>query len=160
MRITQNGGRLVKYRLLSLMLTLSIVTGMCPVFAAEGNGAEQQRAYRKTDAGTIWSGYDKDGVTAKPIPATVQLVSATAGSGSVTVKWNAVSGANGYNIYRKTAGGGWKKVKTVGSSTTSWKDTGLKKRTAYTDTVRAYRTVDGTKVLGGYDKTGVTAAAK
>ena len=118
------------------------------------------RAYCKTDAGTIWSGYDKDGVTAKPIPATVQLVSATAGSGSVTVKWTAVSGANGYNIYRKTDGGSWKKVKTVGSSTTSWKNTGLKKGTAYTYTVRAYRTVDGTKVLGGYDKTGVTAAAK
>ena len=42
MRITQNGGILVKYRLLSLMLTLSIVTGMCPVIAAGGNGAEQQ----------------------------------------------------------------------------------------------------------------------
>ena len=32
----------MKYRLLSLMLTLSIVTGMCPVIAAGGNGAEQQ----------------------------------------------------------------------------------------------------------------------
>ena len=94
------------------------------------------RAYCKTDAGTIWSGYDKDGVTAKPIPATVQLVSATAGSGSVTVKWTAVSGANGYNIYRKTDGGSWKKVKTVGSSITSWKNTGLKKGTRCVPTAR------------------------
>ena len=63
-------------------------------------------------------------------------------------------------INDKTDGGSWKKVKTVGSSTTSWKNTGLTKGTAYTYTVRAYCTVDGTKVLGGYDKTGVTATAK
>lgn len=94
------------------------------------------------------------GVGAKIVPATPKLVSAEpASTTAVNVKWSKVSGASGYYVYCSTesTSGSWSKIATVkGGSTVTYKHTGLTAGKAYCYTVRAYRTVNNTNVLGGY----------
>lgn len=63
------------------------------------------------------------------------------GVNSVIVKWDKVSEADGYYIYRKTGTDGkWKKVKTiVGSEVISWKDKKTKNGTQYGYKICAYK---------------------
>lgn len=52
-----------------------------------------------------------------------KVFDATASKKGISLKWNGVSGANGYAVYRKTKGEKkWTKIKTVGSSSRSWID--------------------------------------
>lgn len=73
----------------------------------------------------------------------------TLGDGSATVKWKSVSGATKYKIYRKTASGSYKLLKTVSSSKKSYKDTTVAPLTKYTYKVVAikgsYKSVGATK---------------
>ncbi|MGM9538919.1 MAG: GH25 family lysozyme [Candidatus Onthomonas sp.] len=71
-------------------------------------------------------------------------------STGVRVSWNPVSGADGYRIYRKTEGTGWKLLGCV--STTRFVDTdSLTESALYHYTVRAY----SEKTLGSYDTVGL-----
>jgi fibronectin type 3 domain-containing protein len=50
---------------------------------------------------------------------------------SIEVKWQEVTGAAGYKIYRKKDSGDWSLVKTAGNTVTSWTDTGRKPDSYY-----------------------------
>ena len=65
------------------------------------------------------------------------LVSAANVAKGITVKWNAVSTAKGYLVYRKTGSSGWTRIKTI--TGTSYTDTGAKAGTSYKYTVKAYK---------------------
>lgn len=69
-------------------------------------------------------------------PAQTKLV-ASPGKNSVTLKWNKVSGANGYEVFIDTKNG-YQKLKTLSASANTYEVTGLKRQTAYTFKVRAY----------------------
>ena len=69
-------------------------------------------------------------------PSATKL-SAAAAKNSVTLKWNKVTGASGYEVFRYTSGG-YKKIKTLSASASSLKVTGLKSKTGYTFAVRAF----------------------
>ncbi|MBV9494028.1 MAG: hypothetical protein JOZ54_07260, partial [Acidobacteria bacterium] len=72
-------------------------------------------------------------------PSTPQNVNAQAtGTNSVRVTWNAVSGATGYEIYRKSPGGSFVLVGTSG--TNGFTDTTVAANTAYLYRVRALNT--------------------
>ena len=71
-------------------------------------------------------------------------------NGQNTIKWSKVSGASGYKVYRKTSGGSWKLLKTVGASVTSYTDKTPKAGTKYYYTVKAYRTDSKLTVNGKY----------
>ncbi len=58
-------------------------------------------------------------------------------SSGIQICWDAVPGADGYKIYRKTVGGEWKQVKTVSGSTT-WTDSKCTNGTQYQYRVKAY----------------------
>ncbi|MCD8077055.1 MAG: fibronectin type III domain-containing protein [Lachnospiraceae bacterium] len=119
------------------------------------------RAYVNYDDSRVKGSYDKSGVTGTPKLAAPTLKSATAnGTAKIVLKWESVSGASGYRIYRKTSDGNWSKLKTLSGKVTSYTDTSIKVNTTYYYTVRAYRTVSGKKVLGNYDKTGISAKSK
>ena len=108
-----------------------------------------------SDGKTLSSSYDKIGVSAVIKPAKVVLISAKADSAGVLVTWQKAAGAHSYQVFRKTAGTGWKCI-AKNIHDTEWKDIDAVKGTKYFYTVRAVAD-DGT-TRGGYDKTGKTAA--
>ncbi|NDP63779.1 PHB depolymerase family esterase [Polaromonas sp.] len=78
------------------------------------------------------------GTTTPPpaaLPAPTGVSTSNAAASSMTVNWNAVSGAASYNVYRNAG-----KVNALPVTGTSYSDTGLAAATAYSWTVRA---VDG-----------------
>lgn len=116
------------------------------------------KAYKKTADGTVWSSYNKKGITGKTVLKAPKLRRVKKNSAKkATLTWNKVDGANGYVVYRKTNNGSWKAVKRITKgNVTSFTDTKLSKGKKYTYTVRAYCTVDKKNVYSGYDKKGLT----
>ena len=106
------------------------------------------------DGKTLSPSHDKTGVSAVIAPAKVVLVNAKADSAGILVTWQKAAGAHAYQVYRKTAGTGWKCV-AKNIHDTEWKDIDAAKGTKYIYTVRAVAD-DGT-TRGGYDGTGKTA---
>ncbi len=96
----------------------------------------------------------KKDVTAIPrlVPGTVKLKKVTNDLKGVKITWSAVSGADNYIVYRKSGSSGYKTVKTVSGSSTSYVDTTAKSGTKYTYTVRA-KNISGS---GSYNKTGLS----
>ena len=90
-------------------------------------------------------------VSAKPVLTVPNSIKATSSSyNKVTVTWKKVDGATGYKVYRATKkNGNYKSVKTV-KNVKTWTDSNLKKNKIYYYKVRAYKTVDGSKVYGAY----------
>ena len=119
----------------------------------------------KAYAGSISSNYQKT-VTGMAVPSSPILKNPVSSGKGVTVSWSgskksAGSYADGYRIFRKTAGGSWKTVGTVGASTRSFTDTTGTRGTTYYYTVRAYvRQSNGTNLWGTYNAAGVSGAKK
>ena len=74
-----------------------------------------------SDGKTLSSSYDKIGVSAVIKPAKVVLISAKADSAGVLVTWQKAAGAHSYQVFRKTAGTGWKCI-AKNIHDTEWKD--------------------------------------
>ena len=87
-------------------------------------------------------------------PSVPKLGKITTSYNSITVKWNTVSGANGYQVYRKVNSGKWKVVKNT--TGTSYKDKNVKAGYKYSYTVKAHKKVNGKKVYSGYNKKGLS----
>ncbi|MGN0525849.1 MAG: fibronectin type III domain-containing protein [Acutalibacteraceae bacterium] len=105
------------------------------------------KAYNTTDGVTTYSKYDNTGKSVTYI--TAPKPTAAASTTGVTVKWNKISGATGYYVYRKTTGG-WTKIATVkNGSTLSYTDKSAKSGTTYTYTVRAYNSKGTSAYYGG-----------
>ena len=103
-------------------------------------------------SGSVKSGYDTVGCSIEylSVPA---LSNADVQSGQITVRWEAVSGASEYTVYRKISGGSWKKIGT--SVETTFTDTSVTAGTTYYYTVRA---VNGSS-SGYYNTVGIKADA-
>ena len=81
------------------------------------------------------------------------LKSAKVKGKKVTLKWNKVKGASGYEIYCKTGKGKWKLVKTLNkSSKASYKLKG-KAGKKYTYKVRVFQKVENKVIYGQYSNT-------
>ncbi|MCI7619980.1 MAG: fibronectin type III domain-containing protein [Firmicutes bacterium] len=89
---------------------------------------------------------------AASIPAQVSLTVKQTAAKTVTLTWKKVSGADGYEIYRKTgASGTYTKIKTVTSgSTLTYKNTSLTAGKKYYYKVRAYDKQGSKTVRGKY----------
>ena len=87
-------------------------------------------------------------------PAMPQIVSVSESYNAFTFKWDAVSDANGYQIYRKVNSGKWKPLKTT--TKTSYKDKAVKAGYKYSYTVKAYRTENSKKIFSEYNKKGLS----
>ena len=105
----------------------------------------------KAISGSYASAHDADG-EATLFLTTPKLSAAQSTKSGVSVKYNTVSGAKGYYIYRKTTSGSWSRVGTVKSGTTStFVDKTAKKGVTYIYTVRAYNG----SVLSSYYSSGI-----
>ncbi len=118
-------------------------------------------AYVSYDGTKLKGSKDETGVKGKPVLAAPALKSTkVSGITKITVKWGTVTGASGYRVSRKEKGGKWKALKTFSGKATSYTDSSAKADTTYYYTVRAYRTVNGKKVWGSYDKDGISGTTK
>lgn len=115
------------------------------------------RAYYKDGSKTIWGDFNKTGVTKKPVTSAPKLVSITSSTATnVTVKWETVSGANGYKVMRKADGSKtWSTIGTTNSKKLSYTDKKVTCGAKYHYTVRAYRNVSKKPVLGSYNSNGL-----
>lgn len=92
------------------------------------------RAYGKKTL----SGYYSTGWKTRYLNAP-QLVSAESVSNGITFKWKPVTGATGYQIFRKEPGESWERIGTVkGANRRSFVDKKAQKGVRYTYTVKAY----------------------
>ncbi len=84
------------------------------------------------------STYIADGLKMKRM-AKPTLESVKSSKSGITFKWNEVTGASGYLVYRKTGSGDWEQIaKVTGASTNSYVDKTAKKGKTYCYSVRAY----------------------
>ena len=125
--------------------TAEKVTYTYTVRAMSGGNIDSD--YNKTGVSAAWS-QASAGYTAVPKPT-----SATGESTGIRVKWNKVTGATGYRIYRKTTGS-WNTLADVGD-VNNYLDTSAVSGTKYTYTVRS---LIGGNVRSEYDKKGVTGS--
>ena len=116
------------------------------------------RAYKEVNGKKVYGAFSSV-VSVVPKPTAPTNVKATVASATkVTVSWNAVTGATGYEVYRATsASGTFSKLGTV--TTTSRDCPGLKSGTTYYFKVRAYVEINGTKYYSNYS-TVVSATPK
>ena len=111
-------------------------------------------SYKVTDTSS-WLRVFSPEYTISSTPANVTLGSAKAVSGGIQVTWQAASGAEKYNVYRKDASNTvWRVIATV--TGTSYTDKSGTAGTKYSYTVRGVGS-DGKTLSPGYNKTGVSA---
>lgn len=97
------------------------------------NGTYYKYTVRAVSGNTL--SYFYDGALTKYVAAP-KVSRLTSGTNSITVYWNAISGATGYRVYRRGAGQtSWTYLATV--NTTSYIDTKVVKNNYYRYTVRA-----------------------
>ena len=135
------------------------------------------QAYRKSPGfGEVCNNDEDDPEGFKVTATSPSINSAQAKNMSgktIRVSWSVSGTANGYNIYRKSNGGSYQLVKTIGDgSVLSWTDTGVKKGTNYVYKVVPYivsgsttngkqATTSNVKLTGSLAKvTGVKASKK
>ena len=114
------------------------VTGTSYTDTTAKSGVTYTYTVRAKNAAGL-SSYNTTGLKYKFL-STPKLTSISNGSGKVTVKWNKVTGAKGYYVYRQTYSNGkwsgWKKVATT--SNNYYNDTKVSSGNYYKYTVRAY----------------------
>lgn len=109
------------------------------------------RAYKKVGEETLW-GSCSDVYKESTNPLKTRGVKVSTKSSAVTLKWDKVSRASGYRVYRYNSK--TKKYDRVaiikGSTTVSYKDAGLKKGSTVKYKIRAYKTYNDENCYGVY----------
>lgn len=112
------------------------------------------RAYKVYDGKIIFGSYSKPlTITVRKAPGKSTMTGARQYSkkdSDVKVAWKTISGASGYQIYRKTAGGSYHYLLTVPAGKTYSMDRKAVYGKTYYYRVRAYRTYGKTIVYGSY----------
>ncbi len=108
-------------------------------------------AYKTIDKKKVYS-LSSTTITTSTAPTAVTLSKVTAGKKQAALTWKTASGASGYEVMYSTSKK-FKKAKTVAVKKGKTKKTTIKKLTKgkkYYFKVRAYKTVDGKKIYGGW----------
>lgn len=112
------------------------------------------RAYYVLGTAKKYSSYSNI-CSAKVIPAAPKLSSVSSVNyNTLKIKWDKISGANGYAVYRSTTDNGkYTKIVTIKSgSTLTYKDMKLTTGKKYYYKVRAYRMVNKSQIYGKYSE--------
>lgn len=116
--------------------------------AEDGNTYQYRvRAYATTNGQKVYSGYSAvKTIQLLESPETLYLYQNS--SSSNVLIWKEVSGATGYEVYRKTGSGSYSKLKDIADTTMT--NVGITTGTQYTYKVRAYRTDGSITSYSGY----------
>lgn len=115
------------------------------------------RAYKVVDGVKVYS-EESNIVKATAKPQAPELKAGNIDSDSISMSWNAIDRASGYEVYRKDANSeDYKLVKDLNATT--YTDKGLAKGTEYSYKVKSYRVVDGVKVYSE-DSNSISAKIK
>jgi len=107
------------------------------------------RAFRMVGSVKVYGAFSSV-ISTKPIPAAPTNAKATrASSKSIKITWNAVTGANGYEVYRATSSSGTYSL-LKGITNLYYTNAGLLSGRTYYYKVRSYRTVGETKVYSNW----------
>lgn len=118
---------------------------------ADGGLTPGRTYYYKVRAYKSSKTYSFSAVKSQQARPAAPSVSTAAKAGGITVKWSAVSKVTGYYVYRSaTKNGTYKALKKASGKTVQYADKGLKKGKRYYYKVRAYKTVDGTRIYSDY----------
>ncbi|MBE6800705.1 MAG: hypothetical protein E7529_05825 [Ruminococcaceae bacterium] len=112
------------------------------------NSEKYQYTVRAYDSNSV-SEYNTDGVGAKRVDAP-KISSFKNITGGVYLKWEKVSGASSYRVYRKTENGSWKLIKKLNNKTFKYTDSDVKSGVKYSYAVKA---VSSGTLSGYYTKT-------
>lgn len=116
---------------------IAVVKGTSYVDETAKSGKGYIYVVRASDGKTL-SSYDANGINIVFVGAP-EITKATSTKSGISLKWGKVANADGYIIYRKTAGGSYERVaKVKGNSTVSYKDSSAKKGVKYSYVVKAY----------------------
>lgn len=120
------------------------------------------RAFNDSGQKTIWSTYNKTGLSIATRPSRVSLKEITSDSyHSATITWELSKNATGYEILRKDANTSFSVIATVeNGKTTTYTDTTIDAGITYTYTVRAIATVNGNTTKSYYNKEGFSITPK
>lgn len=114
------------------------------------------RAYASVKGSKVYGSYSSVKVS-QAKPAMPKLLSVkVSGAAKITLKWEQVAGAEGYQVYRKAQGDTWENIKTIKGRTGMFTDSTAAMGVTYTYSVRAYCKVSGKTVYGDYNKTGLS----
>ena len=107
------------------------------------------KSYKKVDDVVTWGTASAE-FKESTNPLKVRNVKLSKKSANVTIKWDKVAGATGYQLYRYNSGKKkYEKIATIRNNKTfSYKDKNLKKGKQYTYKIRAYKSYDGTTYHG------------
>jgi len=114
------------------------------------------RSYKKVNGKAYYSNYTN--VVSVTLPAVdhgivppTGIKTASMGATSIEVSWKKVTGASGYEVSRSNSrNGAYKAVTTVGAGKVSYIDKNLTKGKTYYYKIRAYKTINGSKVYSSY----------
>ena len=111
------------------------------------------KAFVKSDFGTFYG--DPRYLETATKPATPTVKTTAPSKGKITVNWNSVNGAEGYQVYYKKGNGSYVLYNTYNKAGTLT-FSNLKSGTKYTFAVRAVIKTDGGNVRSGYKEAAVT----
>ena len=118
------------------------------------------RAYRTVNGKKKHSKFSSPQLGMKAQISKVSGVSAVSQSNNVGLKWSAVSGASGYEVYRATGSNNAAGYTNVGNATsTAFNDYNVANGLTYYYKVRAYRTINEVKVYGDFSSVGFSRSA-
>ena len=116
------------------------------------------RAYRTVDGDKKHGSFSSAKLGVKVNLPKVGGVSAKSKDDCMALTWKSVSGASGYEIYRAT--GSNENYSNVGTASSSaFNDYNVANKMTYFYKVRAYKTVNGNKVYGGFSSVGYSRSA-
>lgn len=108
------------------------------------------RAYVKNGSEKIYGSVSSTVKGTAQVPVISDFKVVSSGTTSVKLSWSSAS-VTGYQVYRKTESGSWKKYKTISSkSTTSLSNTGLELGTKYSYKIRGYYKTDSKTYYGDF----------
>lgn len=146
-----------KWKSLKTIKTQKTVSYTDMTIGADVSYTYTVRAYKKVNGKAVWSNYDKSGVSTMLITVPKPVSAEYAGTSLIKFTWKPVKIAEGYYVYRKTNNGSWKKQADIsGADIVSYEDKNVVLGTSYRYTVRAYKTIDGARVLSDYIAAGKT----